>query len=408
MSSLTPLASYNLALLPFTPTQAIESDLPVTVHLTLAALDPTAAIDDEEQPSTLRILKSTAFNSIDSDDEDEDDEDLPEDEEDADLNEDEDKIEEDDDEENDDDEDDEDDEDDLEDDDDDVEEYVVCTLSPKVQFQQTLDLTINPDEEIFFVVTGSYPIHLTGNFVEHPYDNDEDEYDSEDDSDDEYDLSPDEDEIIDGEDFDINELEDASDVEGKIEELVEEEQSKKLEAPKKSKKDNKKRQVEEVEEDEEEEKPAPKETKKQKKAKKAAEEAAAKEEKNVKFNKELEQGPTESKKPKTQTLAGGVVIEDRVIGKGPQAKNGNRVGVRYIGKLQNGSTFDKNVSGKPFSLVLGRGEVIKGWEIGLQNLAVGGERRIIIPPKLAYGSQSLPGIPKNSTLIFDVKLVTLK
>lgn len=404
MTSLLPLASYNLALNPFTPTQAIESDLPVTVHLTLAAIDPEGAIDDDEQPSTLRILKSSAFNNLDDESDDEDDEDLSEDEEDAKLNDDEsdeEKIEEDGDSENDDEEDGEG-ELDSDDEDDEIEEYVVCTLSPKSQYQQTLDLTISPDEEVFFVVTGSYPIHLSGNFVEHPYDNDSDEFDSEDDSEDEYDLSPDEDEIIDGEDFDINDLEDESDVEGKIEELVEEEEEAKA-APakesKKAKKENKKRQAEEVEEAKPEE---PKETKKQKKAK---------EEKNVKFNKELEQGPTESKKESkiiTKTLAGGVVIEDRKIGNGPGAKNGNKVGVRYIGKLRNNSVFDKNTSGKPFVFGLGKGEVIKGWDIGVAGMAVGGERRIIIPAKMAYGSKKLPGIPANSELTFDVKLVSLK
>lgn len=405
MTSLLPLASYNLALNPFTPTQAIESELPVTVHLTLAAIDPEGAIDDDEQPSTLRILKSSAFRNLD---EDSSDDDLSEDGEDAELNEDsdEDKIEEDSDEEdageNDaEDDDEEDDEDFNDDEDDEIEEYVVCTLSPKSQYQQTLDLTISPDEEVFFVVTGSYPIHLSGNFVEHPYDEEDSEFDSDEDSEDEYDLSPDEDEII-GEDFDINDLEDESDVEGKIEELVEEEEANKVEAPKetkKSKKENKKRQVEE-----EEAKPEPKETKKQKKAK---------EEKNVKFNKELEQGPTESKKesaPKstTKTLPGGVVIEDRTVGKGPTAKNGSRVGVRYIGKLKNGSVFDKNTSGKPFNFGLGKGEVIKGWDVGVVGMAVGGERRIVIPAKMAYGSQKLPGIPANSELTFDVKLVSIK
>jgi len=411
MTSLLPLASYNLALSPFTPTQAIESDLPVTVHLTLAAIDPEGAIDDDEQPSTLRILKSSAFNNLD-DESGSEDEDFEEGEESSEGDEDADKIEEDqsseDDEQNSDEENEDDDEDDLEDEDDEeIEEYVVCTLSPKSQYQQTLDLTISPDEEVFFVVTGSYPIHLSGNFVEHPYDGEDSEFDSEeDDSEDEYDLSPDEDEIIDGEDFDINDLENESDVEGKIEELVEEDEAKKIEPSKetkKSKKDNKKRQVEETEE--EESKPEPKETKKQKKAK---------EEKNVKFNKELEQGPTESKKeasapkPTTKTLPGGVIIEDRTAGKGPTAKNGSKVGVRYIGKLKNGSVFDKNTSGKPFQFGLGKGEVIKGWDVGVVGMAVGGERRIVIPSKMAYGSKKLPGIPANSELTFDVKLVSLK
>jgi FK506-binding nuclear protein len=57
---------------------------------------------------------------------------------------------------------------------------------------------------------------------------------------------------------------------------------------------------------------------------------------------------------------------------------------------------------------LGAGEVIKGWDIGLQGMAVGGERRLTIPANLAYGSKAQSGIPANSTLIFDVKLLSIK
>ena len=67
-----------------------------------------------------------------------------------------------------------------------------------------------------------------------------------------------------------------------------------------------------------------------------------------------------------------------------------------------------NKSGSPFSFKLGKGEVIDGWEIGVSGMAVGGERRITVPAHLAYGKKALPGIPANSTLIFDVKLVNLK
>lgn len=412
MSSLLPLASFNLALEPFVPTQAIDSDLPVTVHLTLAALDPNA-IDDEEQPSTLRILKATPLSKLlDEDEDDEDDEDNEDEDEDEldiadveaeDDDEDVDAEDDEDDNEDDEDEDDEDDEDDDDLDDDDVEEFVVCTLSPKSQFQQTLDFTISPDEEIFFVVTGSYPIHLSGNYVEHPYDGeDSDDFDSDEDEDDEefdsdeYDLTPDEDELAE-EDFDVNDLENEADIEAKIQELVDEEEAREEAEAQESKKDKKKSKKESKKRQAEETQPEP-ETKKSKK------------EKAVQFNKELEQGPTpsEKKKPAVKTLAGGVVIEDRTVGTGPVAKNGSKVGVRYIGKLKNGSVFDKNTSGKPFQFGLGKGEVIKGWDIGVAGMAVGGERRIVIPAPYAYGKKKLPGIPANSELTFDVKLVSLK
>jgi FK506-binding nuclear protein len=70
--------------------------------------------------------------------------------------------------------------------------------------------------------------------------------------------------------------------------------------------------------------------------------------------------------------------------------------------------FTANKKGKPFTFAIGKGEVIQGWEIGLEGMQVGGERRITIPPKLAYGSRSQPGIPGNSTLVFDIKLLEIK
>ena len=81
--------------------------------------------------------------------------------------------------------------------------------------------------------------------------------------------------------------------------------------------------------------------------------------------------------------------------------------MRYIGKLQNGQVFDSNKKGKPFSFKLG-GEVIKGWNIGVAGMAVGGERRLTIPPHLGYGSKgAMPDIPGNATLVFDVKLLSI-
>lgn len=67
-----------------------------------------------------------------------------------------------------------------------------------------------------------------------------------------------------------------------------------------------------------------------------------------------------------------------------------------------------NKKGAPFSFKLGKGEVIKGWDIGVAGMSIGGERRLTIPAHLAYGSKGLPGIPPNSTLIFDVKLLEVK
>lgn len=419
MSSLIPISTYNLALQPFNPCPATDEDFPITIRLTMAALDPEAT-DDKEEPSTIRILKKSRpfFDDFDSDEEEEDEED-----EDDELDEEEPKKSkkaakksEESEEEEESGEDEEDEEDSDIEDDDEIEEFVLCTLSPKTQFQQTLDFTISPDEEVHFVVTGSYPVHLTGNYVEHPAD--EDDFDSEEEDDyyeedsDEYNLTPDEDELV-----DLEELENALDIEAKITELVEEE-------------DSRKRALEDGQDT--------KKAKKAKESKKDGKKDDKKEEKKVKFTKELEQGPTPSKKEKkdkkekkeeeakeakeakdskddkkdkkfpTKTLLGGVITEDRKTGSGAGAKSGNKVGIRYIGKLKNGKVFDKNTSGKPFVFNLGKGECIKGFDLGVAGMAVGGERRVVIPAKMGYGSQALPGIPANSELTFDIKLVSLK
>lgn len=67
-----------------------------------------------------------------------------------------------------------------------------------------------------------------------------------------------------------------------------------------------------------------------------------------------------------------------------------------------------NKKGNPFTFKLGAGEVIKGWDIGVIGMSVGGERRLTVPAHLAYGSKAIPGIPANSQLIFDVKLLEIK
>ena len=111
-----------------------------------------------------------------------------------------------------------------------------------------------------------------------------------------------------------------------------------------------------------------------------------------------------------KTLPSGLVIEDGKVGNGPRAKNGKKVCVRYIGKLaSNGKIFDSNTKGSPFTFRLGAGDVIKGWDLGVQGMNVGGTRILTIPPKLAYGARGAPpDIPKNATLIFEIKLLEIK
>ncbi|CAN7986386.1 unnamed protein product, partial [Ixodes hexagonus] len=113
----------------------------------------------------------------------------------------------------------------------------------------------------------------------------------------------------------------------------------------------------------------------------------------------------QSPKPKNQTvLQGGVQSQDLRVGSGPVAKPGKSVHVYYTGKLANNREFDSCRSGKAFSFKLGKGDVIKGWETGIQGMRVGGKRRLVIPPSQGYGSARMGDIPPNSTLYFDVEL----
>merc|ERR1711939_501251 len=145
-------------------------------------------------------------------------------------------------------------------------------------------------------------------------------------------------------------------------------------------------------------------------ASKAAAAAPAKKEEEAATAKPAAAATTAAKKApsKKQTLPSGLVIEDNKVGSGPAATSGKRLQMRYIGRLQNGKIFDQNTKGAPFSFKLGKGEVIKGWDEGLAGMQVGGERRLVIPANLAYGKQAIAGIPANSTLTFEVKLLAIK
>ncbi|XP_064620709.1 uncharacterized protein LOC135483651 [Lineus longissimus] len=116
------------------------------------------------------------------------------------------------------------------------------------------------------------------------------------------------------------------------------------------------------------------------------------------------QTPQQPKKPVKKTIQGGIALEITKEGHGPEAKHGKTVTVNYTGRLTNGKVFDSNRGGPGFKFKLGKNEVIKGWDLALQGMKVGGKRKITIPPAMAYGKEKLDGIPANSTLVFDVEL----
>ncbi|GLT49265.1 hypothetical protein SLA2020_228340 [Shorea laevis] len=113
-----------------------------------------------------------------------------------------------------------------------------------------------------------------------------------------------------------------------------------------------------------------------------------------------------------RTFPNGLVIEELVMGKpdGKRASHGKQVSVHYIGRLKkNGKIFDSNVGRAPFKFRLGVGQVIKGWDVGVEGMRIGDKRKLTIPPSMGYGSQGAGGkIPPNSWLEFDVELIDVR
>ncbi|KAJ2949471.1 hypothetical protein O0L34_g15392 [Tuta absoluta] len=142
--------------------------------------------------------------------------------------------------------------------------------------------------------------------------------------------------------------------------------------------------------------------------KKEKQEAQKPEKKNKEAKKEAKEEAGDKKEKKS--LSGGVFIEDLKLGNGPAAKPGKTVMVYYEGRLkQNNKMFDNCVKGPGFKFRLGAKEVISGWDVGVAGMKVGGKRKIVCPPNMAYGAKgSPPVIPPNSTLVFEVELKNVK
>ena len=103
----------------------------------------------------------------------------------------------------------------------------------------------------------------------------------------------------------------------------------------------------------------------------------------------------------------GLQVEGLVVGDGAEAQSGKEITVHYTGWLTDGTQFDSSIDRKqPLSIVLGVGQVIKGWDQGIEGMKIGGKRKLTIPPELAYGNRAVGGvIPKNATLVFEVELL---
>ena len=106
-----------------------------------------------------------------------------------------------------------------------------------------------------------------------------------------------------------------------------------------------------------------------------------------------------------------LIIENLVIGEGSEAQDYNKVVVNYTGTLEDGSVFDSslNPDREPFTFTLGVGSVIKGWDLGVKGMKVGGKRKLTIPSDLGYGNKGAEIlIPPGATLIFEVDLLEVE
>lgn len=110
------------------------------------------------------------------------------------------------------------------------------------------------------------------------------------------------------------------------------------------------------------------------------------------------------------TTVSGLQYVDVVVGSGREAHAGETAIVHYTGKLTNGTQFDSSKGrNEPFPFRLGAGQVIRGWDEGVEGMKIGGIRKLVIPPQLGYGSRGAGSvIPPNATLIFEVELLDLR
>jgi FKBP-type peptidyl-prolyl cis-trans isomerase len=114
-------------------------------------------------------------------------------------------------------------------------------------------------------------------------------------------------------------------------------------------------------------------------------------------------------RPPTQRAAGTELEKkDIEVGSGAVAVKGKVVQVHYTGYLPDGKTFDSTRQRKPLQFQLGQGTVLKGWDLGIEGMKVGGKRKLTVPAALAFGNREVGQIKPNTTLVFDVELVAVK
>ena len=105
-------------------------------------------------------------------------------------------------------------------------------------------------------------------------------------------------------------------------------------------------------------------------------------------------------------MSGELQVMDLHVGDGKAVVKGALITTQYRGTLADGTVFDSSWErGKPFQCVIGSGRVIKGWDLGLMGMQVGGKRQLLVPAHLAYGERQVGSIPPNSDLSFEIELL---
>lgn len=119
--------------------------------------------------------------------------------------------------------------------------------------------------------------------------------------------------------------------------------------------------------------------------------------------------PTPALAMTAETNPADLKVEDIIIGTGQEVIPGDTVVIHYAGTLPDGTKFDNSYDrGEPYETQIGVGSVIKGWDLGVVGMKVGGKRKLTIPPSLGYGEMGSGQIPPNATLIFELELVDIK
>ncbi|KAG9221014.1 hypothetical protein CCMSSC00406_0002386 [Pleurotus cornucopiae] len=281
---------------------------------------------------------------------------------------------------------------------------VITSLTPGKIEQSTVDITLFKDEDYVIEAVGKNTIYLTGYYVDQTGPDmdmsDMSDMESEDDFDlrevsSDVEVDPAE---IDSDGSRFEDVDDEEKAETKPAKRPRESDAMDTDAPKPSKAEKKKNKKMKAENGTAV--PSGTDTKEGEKSGDSEKKPEVKEKKK-KEKKEKE------KESKSVELPGGLKIVDAKIGTGPMSKAGNKLKMRYIGKLDNGKVFDSNTKGKPFTFRLSGTNTSIGWDQGLVGMQAGGERVIVVPPQLGYGKKPSGPIPPNSRLTFECKLLEI-